>query len=132
MARSRSSRIAPGGRPGEARDKRAKQAAADSVDPARRLPGEEGSEDKLLPGEDPNAGYKDDLELWIKVYSELLDFKRFMLDGATARVGEMRTAAARTEIETTDLRAARAEAERFARRLAFWRGRLDSLMETDP
>jgi hypothetical protein len=113
------------GRPGRARDKRARKAAADSVDPARRLPGEEEAEDQLLPGENPAATFKDDVEMWIQVYSELLDFKRFMLDGATARAGEMRTAAARTEVETTDMRIARAEAERFARRLAFWRGRLD-------
>ena len=88
--------------------------------------------DELLPGENPAAGYRDDVELWIKVYSELLDFKRFMLDGATARAGAMTTAVAKQEIETTDLRVARAEAERFTRRLAFWRGRLEALPETQP
>lgn len=131
MANSRSHE-ANGTRPGRAREKRAAQAASDSVDVTRLLPGENATEDLLLPGENPTAGYREDVELWIKVYSELLDFKRFMLDGATTRAGEMTTEVARKEIETTDLRVARAEAERFMRRLAFWRGRLESLKEADP
>lgn len=72
------------------------------------------------------------MELWVSVYSELLDFKRFMLDGATARADAMVTDIARVEIETTDLRVARAEAERFTRRLAFWRGRLSTLKVPEP
>ena len=114
-------------RPGAARDKRAKKAALDSVDKARLLPGEGANSDPLLPGEDPAAGYSDDVEHWINVYSELLDFKRFMLDGATARAAGMLTDNARTEIENTDLRVARAEAERFSRRLSFWRGRKEAI-----
>ena len=120
------------GRPGAARDARASRAAADSVDVERLLPGEEAAADALLPGEDPSVGYRDDVEHWIKVYSELLDFKRFMLDGATARADSMSTDAARLEVQTTDLRVARAEAERFIRRLAFWRGRLDSIERPNP
>ena len=114
-------------RPGVARDERATQAAFNSVDKSRLLPGEGATSDALLPGEDPAAGYGDDVEHWINVYSELLDFKRFMLDGATARAAEMVTDSARTEVENTDLRVARAEAERFTRRLSFWRGRKEAL-----
>lgn len=114
-------------RPGPARDVRASKAAFDSVDKSRLLPGEGATSDALLPGEDPAAGYGDDVEHWISVYSELLDFKRFMLDGATARAAEMVNAKARTEVENTDLRVARAEAERFTRRLSFWRGRKEAL-----
>ena len=114
-------------RPGAAREKQASRAAADSVDATRLLPGEDASTDPLLPGENPTVGYREDVELWINVYSELLDFKRFMLDGASARAGSMQTDIARTEVESTDLRVARAEAERFTRRLSFWRGRLETL-----
>jgi hypothetical protein len=119
-------------RPGPARDAQANQAAADSVDTTRLLPNEEAAADLLLPGEDLSASYREDVELWVNVYSELLDFKRFMLDGASARAGAMRTEAARVEVETTDLRVARAEAERFIRRLSYWRGRLEELQAADP
>lgn len=123
---------ANGMRPGRARERRAEQAASDSVDVARLLPGEGATQDMLLPGENPTVAYREDVDLWIKVYSELLDFKRFMLDGASARAAGMTTQVARAEIETTDLRVARAEAERFMRRLAFWRGRLEALKEAEP
>ncbi len=77
-------------------------------------------------------GHRDDAHHWITVYSELLDFKRFMLDGAAARAAQMATEEARTEIETTDLRVARAEAERFTRRLSFWRSRLTETESAPP
>lgn len=114
------------GKPGSAREKQAQQAATDSVDTGRLLPGEGAVTDVLLPGEDPDGGHFDDIEHWIAVYSELLDFKRFMLDGAAARAARMTTPEAKEEIESTDLRVARAEAERFSRRLAFWRSLRDT------
>jgi len=120
-------------RPGEARDTQSARAASDSVDTGRLLSGE-GDSEPLMPGEHPTSNYIDDVEHWIAVYSELLDFKRFMLDGATVRAREMRTDDARTEVENTDLRVARAEAERFARRLGYWRGRLNAVraLQTAP
>jgi hypothetical protein len=116
-------------RPGEARDAQSSLAASNSVDVGRLISGESDSE-PLMPGEDPTSKYVDDVEHWVNVYSELLDFKRFMLDGATVRAREMRTETARKEVEDTDLRVARAEAERFTRRLAYWRGRLDAIQAT--
>lgn len=113
-------------RPGEARDAQSLLAASNSVDVDRILPGE-GDFEPLLPGEKPTSQHIDDVEHWIDVYSELLDFKRFMLDGASLRAKEMRTDVARDEVERTDLRVARAEAERFASRLAYWRGRFDAM-----
>jgi len=107
-------------KPGTARDDRATVAAFDAVDVDRVLPGEETSQ------------HREDIEHWISVYSELLDFKRFMLDGLSARASHMVTDEAKTEVETTDLRLARAEAERFTRRLAFWRGRLDEIKASEP
>lgn len=121
--------------PGQARDDRAKEAALNSVESSRLLPGEDRSvqysdqqlgEDRLLPGEDPDDSLGEDAEHWVAVYSELLEFKRFMLDGATARAAAMTESVSRAEIENTDLTVARAEAERFSRRLAFWRGRLEA------
>lgn len=101
------------------------------MDTERLLPGEEISAEIYLPGENPTTSYKEDIHLWITVYSELLAFKRFMIDGASVRADEMLTSEARREIESTDLRVARAEAERFIGRLAFWRGRLESLQEEE-
>ena len=116
-------------RPGQARDAQSSLAASNSVDVDRILPGERDFE-PLLPGEEPTSQHIDDVEHWLNVYSELLDFKRFMLDGASLRANEMRTETARDEIERTDLRVARAEAERFAARLAYWRGRRDTITKT--
>ena len=124
--------------PGQARDDRAREAALNSVESSRLLPGENSSvensqqlldEDRLLPGEDPIGALTEDADHWISVYSELLDFKKFMLDGAAARAAAMTQPESRVEVETTDLTVARAEAERFSRRLAFWRCRRNAAVE---
>ena len=57
---------------------------------------------------------------WIKVYSELLDFKRAILAKTEESVATMDPAAS-AEVEETDLKALHAEARRFERRLVFWR-----------
>ncbi len=109
-----------------------------SVQSSRLLPGEgatmreaeEATTDRLLPGEDPKHELAEDVEHWIAVYGELLEFKRFMLDGATARAAKMATEEARTEVADTDIMVAKVEAERFARRLAYWRGRGEALKRT--
>ena len=86
-------------------------------------------EDRLLPGEDPVGAIAEDAEHWVAVYGELLEFKQFMLDGAAARAAAMIQTESRTEVENTDLTVARAEAERFSRRLAYWRTRLDAAVQ---
>jgi hypothetical protein len=101
--------------PGRAREEAAEAAAEQTVD-----------SDRLLPGEDVNTPYVDDAEHWIKVYGELLELKRRMIGELTRQVANM-TETARREAQDTDLVVMHVEAERFARRLGFWRRRLDEL-----
>ena len=62
------------------------------------------------------------------VYSELLTFKQKMLADTDAQLGGMKHEQARHEVERTDAVVLRAEAERLARRLGFWRKRLQDLL----
>lgn len=98
--------------PGEAAD-----AALEAVEPER-----------LLPGEDEGSVHPDDAVHWTKVYSELLSFKRSLLTVAEERITSMYDAA-RTEVEETDLKILRAEAQRLERRFEFWRARAASLID---
>ena len=63
----------------------------------------------------------------MEVYSELLSFKQDVLNLIGARMSEMREEPARLEVEQTDVVVVRAEAERLAGRLGFWRRRLEEL-----
>jgi hypothetical protein len=101
------------------------------VDIAFLLPGERAVSDALFPGEGPTVESMQDMELWIRIYLDLLDYKRFLLDEATDRAGELQSDIARTEIETANLRVFRAQVERFSRRASFWQGRLDTLKATE-
>jgi len=60
---------------------------------------------QLLPGEEPTSQMSEDAELWVAVYSELLDF----LGGHPEAEAFWRTI------------------ERYRGRLSFWRRRLDEL-----
>jgi hypothetical protein len=91
------------------------EAAADAVD-----------KDRLLEGEDPSSQYRDDAEHWTRVYAELLEYKRQIMGVTRQAIDEMDKRAAQ-EIEGTDLQVIATEAQRFARRLEFWRQRLDEL-----
>ena len=91
------------------------EAAAEAVD-----------EDRLLEGEDPSSEYRDDAEHWARVYSELLEYKRQIMDVTRHAVDDMDRRAAR-EIQATDMQVIATEAQRFTRRLEFWRRRLDEL-----
>jgi hypothetical protein len=82
--------------------------------------------ERLLPGEGPDSDHIDDARHWITVYSELLEFKQRMLTIIHEQIKELGTEA-RAEVERTDSIGVSAEAERFARRLGFWRRRLDEL-----
>src|SRR5579863_9332097 len=96
------------GSPGEAE---ATDAALDAVEP-----------DRLLPGEDERTPHMDDALHWMKVYSELLDFKRRLLIVTDERLVSMGDAA-RAEVEDTDLKVLQAEADRLERRFDFWTAR---------
>jgi hypothetical protein len=108
----------PDGASGDAPDAgEAANAALDAVEPER-----------LLPGEEEDSVHLDDAVHWMKVYSELLDFKRSLLRVAEERLTSMLNAA-RTEIEETDLKILQAEAERLERRQEFWRARSAALTD---
>jgi hypothetical protein len=106
----------PAQKPGVARQVR----AADAADAATDA-------DRLLPGEDEARSTAEDAAVWVEVYSELLGFKQKMLADTDAWTGGMAHAQARREVERTDAVVLRAEAERLARRLGFWRRRLQDL-----
>ncbi|MBV8194718.1 MAG: hypothetical protein JOY80_04245 [Candidatus Dormibacteraeota bacterium] len=78
-----------------------------------------------LPGEDPDSPFLDDAIHWISVYSELLSLKRQLLQRADqVLVG----AQADTEREAdADRDLLSRQAERYRRRLEFWRRRAKEL-----
>lgn len=82
--------------------------------------------DRLLDGEDPETLQVHDADHWIRVYRDLLDFKRQLLATANEIVPDMADAA-RAEVGKTDLTAMDAEARKFQRRLSFWQLRRDEL-----
>jgi len=102
--------------PGEAREARAREAARAAA-----------AGDRLLPGEDPDRADAAAAASWVDVYSELLAFKQELLNVTLGRLAEMRQDPARREVEQTDAVVVRAEAERLAGRLGFWRKRLEEL-----
>jgi len=81
------------------------------------------AEERLLPGEEPSSSDPEDACHWIAVYSELLTFKRGILERSTDEAAAMSQPAKR-EVESTDLVVLRAEAARLERRLSFWQNRL--------
>lgn len=81
------------------------------------------AEERLLPGEEPSSSDPEDAIHWIAVYSELLTFKRGILEQSTDEAAAM-SPAAKGEVESTDLVVLRAEAARLERRLSFWQNRL--------
>ncbi len=95
----------------------ASEAAQDAVEP-----------DRLLPGEDERTPHMDDALHWMKVYSELLDFKRRLLVVTDERLVAMGDAA-RAEVEDTDLKVLKAEADRLERRFDFWTARAAAMRE---
>jgi hypothetical protein len=89
---------------------------------------EEVEPDRLLDGEDERTPHLDDAEHWVKVYMELLEFKRSVLATTEKHVGTME-ADASIEVQKTDLKALHAEALRFERRLVYWRERIAELQK---
>jgi hypothetical protein len=103
--------------PAETSQAEKEQAALDQVQP-----------DRLLAGEDEDTRHIDDAVHWVKVYTELLEFKRSVLATTEKHVVTMEPAAS-AEVQETDLVALHAEALRFERRLVFWRTRIAELSD---
>ncbi|HSO93875.1 MAG TPA: hypothetical protein VLS53_05325 [Candidatus Dormibacteraeota bacterium] len=82
--------------------------------------------DRLLDGEDPETLQIHDIDHWIRVYQDLLAFKRQLLATANEIVPDLADAA-REEVGKTDLPAMDAEARKFQRRLEFWQQRRKQL-----
>jgi hypothetical protein len=93
------------------------QEAHESVDPDRLLPGEPTSTE----GHDHQA-----IELWLGVYSELIETKESLIANLNAAL-EGQSPRARLELETHDLLLLEAQVGRFRQRRAFWAGRKDGL-----
>lgn len=108
-------------RPGPSRDEAAREAAKHAADP-----------NKLLPGEDPDSMLPDDAEHWAHVYAELLEAKRVLLGSTLEQAAGVETEPARHELEAADAVLIRAEAERLAGRLGYWRRRQEQLRAPDP
>ena len=89
----------------------------------------EGSDpDRLLEGEDPETLQVHDADHWIRVYQDLLAFKRQLLATANEIVPDLADAA-RQEVGKTDLTAMDAEARKFQRRVQFWQRRRREMAE---
>jgi hypothetical protein len=97
-----------------------------SATPAEQAALEQVQPDRLLAGEDSGTVHLDDAIHWVKVYSELLEFKRSVLATTEKHVVTMDPDAG-TEVQQTDLKALHAEAMRFERRLVYWRTRTAAL-----
>jgi hypothetical protein len=114
--------------PPDESDDRASDAGAPDPEDAADAAQEAVEPDRLLPGEDERTPHMDDALHWMKVYSELLDFKRRLLVVTDERLVSMGDAA-RAEVEETDLKVLRAEADRLERRFDFWTGRAAAMRE---
>jgi hypothetical protein len=84
--------------------------------------------DRLLEGEDEATQHIDDAVHWVKVYVELLEFKRSVLATTEEHIGTMDPDAG-AEVQQTDLKALHAETLRFERRLVYWRARVYALQD---
>jgi hypothetical protein len=108
------------------RDARQDIAAKRDVTGDEKAALEEVEPDRLLAGEDEKTRHIDDAVHWVKVYKELLEFKRSVLATTEDHVGTMDPDAS-AEVQETDLKALHAEALRFERRLVFWRTRIAAM-----
>jgi hypothetical protein len=79
-----------------------------------------------LPGEDLETRYLEDAQMWVDVYTELLEFKETLLRD-TAHALDTISAAGREEVTRTDAVILDAEAQRFRQRLMMWRQRCAEL-----
>lgn len=90
----------------------------------RRAAEQASDPDRLLPGEPADSEHADDAELWVEVYSELLDYKERLLAVTREKLAELHDERARREVVETDAVVIEGERTRFERRREFWRTRL--------
>jgi hypothetical protein len=111
----------------EAAGAKAKVLAQEKEPTRGQIAAVEGADpDRLLDGEDPETLQVHDADHWIRVYQDLLAFKRQLLATANEIVPDMADAA-RDEVGKTDLMAMDAEARKFQRRLHYWQQRRGEL-----
>ena len=85
--------------------------------------------DTLLPGEDPDTTFPDDVVHWLKVYGELLELKQELLSRTDSLLPGM-TVDAQQDAQI-DRRLLKAQAERYQARHAFWVDRAAHFAEAD-
>jgi len=83
--------------------------------------------DKLLPGESSSlhSAHLEDVTHWLKVYTELCNFKEKLLRDIVKQ-REKVSDAGRIEVESDEVMLQR-EADRLMRRLRFWQNRLEEI-----
>ena len=79
-----------------------------------------------LPGEDLGTPYLEDAQMWLGVYTELLQFKETLLRD-TGHALDTISDPGREEVDKTDAVILAAEAQRFRQRLALWQRRCEEL-----
>jgi hypothetical protein len=80
---------------------------------------------RLLPGEDPGTNERDQFAHWVDVYTRLRETK-LQLIANLEELMERQPPAVRDELDRSDLQILERQVERFERRLAFWKEKLDS------
>ena len=82
--------------------------------------------DRPLPGESEETKYPEDAAHWIAVYTELLD-STHQLIANIRELMERQPQDLQDRLERTDVRLLELQAQRFQRRIAFWRAKLHSV-----
>ena len=83
-----------------------------------------------MAGEDPKSIRPRDAAHWMKIYAEMIGFKRQVLGRVTVGLDGV-SAEARTEL-SVDVELIEAQMKRYERRLRFWSDRAGQLNGVDP
>ena len=96
------------------------------IEQAAEIAREQVDPNRLLEGEDPSTEFIEDARHWLEVYEELIRFKGALIDKFEDRV--QRFDKAEPLIEAAgDGALLELELQRFTKRAAFWRERLEAL-----
>lgn len=79
-----------------------------------------------LPGENLDTPYLEDAQMWLSVYTELLEFKETLIRDTDDALRTI-SAPGREEVSKTDAVILAAEAQRFRQRRSLWERRCDEL-----